>query len=98
MVSPSSPSHLRQPQNHSAGLLHTLVPSSSVQNAVEIADEVSEIGEQGAQIDFRANRRDDKRRKKSRRRQRKPQPLARHRAAIGRVENGQLRAWKDGYG
>ena len=35
------------------------------QNAVEIADEVSEIGEQRAQIHFRADRRDDKRGKKT---------------------------------
>ena len=67
-------------------------------NAIEIADEVSDLGDERPEIDLRADRSDDQRREEHRRSQRQPQALARDRLAIGVVQHRQLLLGKHGNG
>ena len=95
MVSPSSSDHFFQPQNHSPNIGPD--PRAVVQreDAVEIADEIAEIGEERPQVHFGADRGDHQRGEEHRGAEREAQPLARDRLAIGLVQRGELLAGKN---
>ena len=65
------------------------------EDAVEIADEVADIGEERAQIDLRADRGEQQCGGEHHGSEQEPPALARDRLAIGGVEHGELLLGKD---